>query len=71
MSFELETERLLLRDIRVEDAPFMLERFALDQNAFQRDGLHPTAAAQPMILDTLWPSIETALGATPVQALAP
>ena len=25
MSFELETERLLLRDIRVDDAPFMLE----------------------------------------------
>lgn len=43
-------------------APFMLERFAARADAFQRDGLHPTAAVQGEILDTLWPSIERALG---------
>lgn len=44
-------------------APFMLERFATDWQAFQDDGLHPTAAAQDDILDTLWPSIRAALDA--------
>ncbi len=44
-------------------APFMLEQFALDRAAFQNDGLHPTAAVQPRILETLWPSIATALRA--------
>lgn len=58
-------------DASVIYAPFMLERFALDRAAFQRDGLHPTAAAQPDILDTLWPSIEAALALGDVQALAP
>ena len=44
--------------------PFMLERFALKQTAFQNDGLHPTAAVQPQILDTLWPAINDALSAS-------
>ena len=44
-------------------APFMLERFATDWQAFQDDGLHPTAAAQVDILATLWPSIRAALDA--------
>ena len=44
-------------------ASFMLERFATDWQAFQDDGLHPTAAAQDDILDTLWPSIRAALDA--------
>ena len=48
-------------DDEVLYAPFMLERFAADQSAFQRDGLHPTADAQPQILDTLWPTISDAL----------
>ena len=42
-------------------APFMLERFAARTDAFQRDGLHPTADVQPEILDTLWPSIRQLL----------
>lgn len=41
--------------------PFMLERFAANRAAFQNDGLHPTAASQPLILETLWPSISGAL----------
>ncbi len=34
--------------------PFLLEPIVLDQNAFQADGLHPTAAAQAKILDHVW-----------------
>jgi acyl-CoA thioesterase-1 len=44
-------------------APFMLERFATSRSAFQSDGLHPTAAVQPRILDTLWPALEQAMTA--------
>lgn len=52
-------------------APFMLERFAADPAAFQRDGLHPTAAVQPAILDTLWPAIRTALEAAALETDSP
>lgn len=50
-------------DTNVIYAPFMLRDFAADASAFQPDGLHPTAAAQARILDTLWPSLATAVGA--------
>lgn len=35
--------------------PFLLERVALDPQLMQNDGLHPVAAAQPQLLDTVWP----------------
>ena len=41
--------------------PFLLEPIALDQKAFQADGLHPTAAAQPLLLDTAWPALQRLL----------
>lgn len=34
--------------------PFMLEGVADTRDYFQPDNLHPTAAAQPIILDTIW-----------------
>ena len=34
--------------------PFLLEPVALDDAAFQPDRLHPTADAQPKILDHVW-----------------
>jgi acyl-CoA thioesterase-1 len=42
--------------------PFLLEPIALDQKAFQPDGLHPTAAAQPKILDHVWAALKPLLG---------
>lgn len=41
--------------------PFLLEGVATDFNLMQADGLHPTAEAQPKILDHLWPSLEPVL----------
>ena len=41
--------------------PFLLEPVALDQNAFQADGLHPTAAAQPKLLDHVWKALKPLL----------
>ncbi len=34
--------------------PFLLEGFAEKRSYFQPDALHPTAEAQPLILDTIW-----------------
>ncbi len=37
--------------------PFLLQGIALDRNAMQEDGLHPTAAAQPRVLNNVWPAL--------------
>lgn len=34
--------------------PFLLEGLAHDERHFQNDGIHPVAAAQPIILDNVW-----------------
>ncbi len=41
--------------------PFLLEPIAADDSAFQTDRLHPTAAAQPRILDHVWQSLKPLL----------
>ncbi len=41
--------------------PFLLEPIALDDAAFQPDHLHPTAAAQPKLLDHVWPVLKPLL----------
>jgi len=41
--------------------PFLLEGVALDPKLMQPDGLHPTAAAQPRLLDNVWPSLKPLL----------
>ena len=35
--------------------PFFLSGVAEDRQLMQEDGIHPNAAAQPILLDTLWP----------------
>lgn len=42
--------------------PFFLEGVATDGNLMQDDGIHPTAEAQPLLVDIIWPFIETLLG---------
>ncbi|MEQ6889939.1 arylesterase [Halomonas sp. CS7] len=37
--------------------PFLLEGVALDEELMQDDGIHPTAAAQPRILENVWPAL--------------
>lgn len=41
--------------------PFLLEPIALDESLFQEDRLHPTAEAQPIILDWVWQWLEPML----------
>ena len=38
--------------------PFFLQDIALDRNLMQRDGIHPTAEAQPMITEFMAPLFE-------------
>lgn len=41
--------------------PFFLEKIALEPDMMQADGLHPTAKAQPIMLDSVWPVLEPLL----------
>ena len=44
----------LARRHRTALLPFLLEGFAEKTDLFQADRLHPTAAAQPAVLDNVW-----------------
>ena len=41
--------------------PFLLDGVALTPGLMQPDGIHPRAAAQPRLLDNVWPSLEPLL----------
>jgi acyl-CoA thioesterase-1 len=43
---------------KIELVPFFLEPVALDFDLMQADGYHPTAAAQPLLLDHIWPVLD-------------
>jgi acyl-CoA thioesterase-1 len=47
---------------KVAFVPFLLDGFADQPQHFQVDGIHPNAAAQPRILDTVWRGLEPLLG---------
>ncbi|HXW10578.1 MAG TPA: arylesterase [Steroidobacteraceae bacterium] len=51
----------LAQEHRLPLVPFFLERVALDDSLMQDDGIHPTAAAQPILLDEVWPRLEPLL----------
>ncbi len=46
---------------KIDLVPFLLAPIALDEEAYQADGLHPTAAAQVRLLDHLWPAMQVLL----------
>jgi len=45
--------------------PFLLEKVALDPSRMQADGLHPNAAGEPPLLDTVWPYLQPLLNKPP------
>lgn len=51
----------LSRDLRLPLVKFLLEGVADQPQLFQPDGLHPVAAAQPRILDNIWPVLQPQL----------
>ena len=56
----------VFRDLaNAHDVPwieFFMERVAMNEELMQGDGIHPNAAAQPVLLDNAWPIIAKALG---------
>ncbi|MBI4756277.1 MAG: arylesterase [Betaproteobacteria bacterium] len=52
----------LARAHKTPFVPFMLEGFGTERSLFLDDGIHPTAAAQPRILDNIWPALRPLLG---------
>jgi len=47
----------LARQYKTGLVPFLLKGVATQASLMQNDGLHPTAAAQSRILDTVWPHL--------------
>jgi len=41
--------------------PFLLDGFADNRELFQADNLHPTAQAQPLMLENVWPALRPLL----------
>jgi acyl-CoA thioesterase-1 len=51
----------LAREYKLAVVPFFLEDIAADESRFQEDGIHPTVAAQPVLLDEIWPHLKPLL----------
>jgi acyl-CoA thioesterase-1 len=51
----------LARDEHVPLVPFLLSDVALHPDLMQADGVHPVEAAQPILLATVWPTLEPLL----------
>jgi len=48
-------------EAKVPVVRFFLEKVALRPELIQADGLHPTAEAQPLLLDAVWPALRPLL----------
>jgi acyl-CoA thioesterase-1 len=53
--------RELAAELEVPWIEFFMEGVALNNELMQDDGIHPNAAAQPILLDNAWPVIDSAL----------
>jgi len=51
----------LARQYETQLVDFFLDGVALDPALMQPDGIHPTSAAQPRLLDNLWPALSKVL----------
>ena len=47
----------LARKYKTALVPFLLEGIADKRELFQADDLHPTAAAQPILLENVWKAL--------------
>ena len=56
-----ERFRAIYRDLAANHAldllPFRMDQFAADAALLLDDGIHPSAAAQPLILEQIWPRV--------------
>ncbi len=51
----------LAEKYQTEFVPFILDGVGDDPELMQPDGVHPTAEAQPKVLENMWPHIEAAI----------
>lgn len=51
----------IAKDTHAALVPFMFESIVTQPQLFQADRIHPTAAAHPIILDTIWPYLKPLL----------
>ena len=56
-----QTYPTVARKKEVPLVPFFMEQVALFPERMQEDGIHPSAAGQPYLLDTMWPYLEPLL----------
>lgn len=54
----------LARQFHTALVPFLLKGVALDPDIMQRDGLHPNARGEPLVLDNVWPYLAPMLKKT-------
>jgi acyl-CoA thioesterase-1 len=55
----------LAKSQRVALVPFILDGFADGTDLFQADRIHPNERAQPVIVDNVWPHLQSLLKAAP------
>ncbi len=51
----------LAQRMKLPFVPFFLDRVALDPQRMQADGIHPSAAGQPALIDAVWPVVKPLL----------
>ncbi|MET7014015.1 arylesterase [Uliginosibacterium flavum] len=56
-----ETYAALAKERKTALLPFLFDGFATRAELFQADMLHPTSAAQPLILQNIWPVLKPLL----------
>lgn len=65
-----ETYPSLAQKNKVTLVPFLLDGVAGHVDMMQRDGVHPTAAGQPQMLDNVWPPLQKLLRTLPAEPCA-
>jgi acyl-CoA thioesterase I len=58
-----EMYRDVAKEFNVSLVPFLLDGVAQDSKLMQDDGMHPLAAGEPKVLENVWPTLKTAIGA--------
>ena len=53
--------REVSRSRKLPLVPFLLDGFSDNRDLFQADGIHPNAAAQPLMLDNVWKELRPLL----------
>lgn len=51
----------IAREFETGLVPFLLAGLEQDQMGYQSDGIHPTAASQPQLLENVWPHLKALL----------